>query len=233
MRIFVIDDARRDAAVLSNLIEAKISDCFDCLDYFKTWQQFKEENIELNKDSVVFCPAVLLENKEVEIRLFEAANNQSLVILFHYNCDYSIKALKLGFFDYLQIPFDCNELIDCFNRISKRFNCNKIITNIVLRDAKGSQIIPLKSISYIQAHGAYSRIYSTEKEYFICRTLKSLEEEIGEPFIRIHRSYMVHSSQIKYYNVNTVTLINQQKLPVSRAGRVKLVTEIPQAVLVG
>ena len=233
MRIHVIDKNQNDAEILKSYISIGLHDCFDSLDCYNTWHEFSANEKNVNQDTVVFCPATYIAESKYSDLITDLVYKKACIILYHPTCDYTIQAIKLGVYDYVIMPFRDFELKDCFQRLNQKFKCDKSMYNIVLRDAKGSQIIPLKNISYIQANGAYSRIYSCDKEYFICRTLKSLQEEIGGPFIRIHRSYMVHAGQIKCYTVNTVTLLNKQKLPVSRAGRVKLITEIPQAVLSG
>ncbi len=233
MRIHVIDKNQNDAEILTSRISLGLGDCFDSLDCYNTWHEFSANGLVVDQDTVVFCPAPLISGSIYTDLISELIYKKVCVILYHTNCDFTILAIKMGVYDYIITPFEDSELKDCFQRLNQKFKCDKSMYNIVLRDAKGSQIIPLKNISYIQANGAYSRIYSTDKEYFICRTLKSLQQEIGGPFIRIHRSYMVHAGQIKCYTVNTVTLLNKQKLPVSRAGRVKLIMEIPQAVLSG
>jgi hypothetical protein len=233
MRIHVVDKNENDADILMSHISLGLGDCFDSLDCYKTWHEFSECNTITDQNTIVFFPASnIVETKFADL-MTNLIYNKCCLIIYHKTCDFTIQAIKMGIYDYILTPFQDFELRECLHRLNQKFKHDKSVCNIVLRDAKGSQIIPLKSIAYIQANGAYSRIYSSEKEYFICRTLKSLQEEIGGPFIRIHRSYMVHAGQIKYYNVNTVTLINKKKLPVSRAGRVKLVTEIPQVILSG
>jgi hypothetical protein len=233
MRIHVIEKNQNDAEFLKSNISIGMCDCFDSLNCYNTWHEFSANEKIIDQDTVLFCSASYISDSEYSDLFSDLIERRCCIILYHANCDYTIQAIKMGIYDYLLTPLLEKDLIDCFQRLKYKFKCDKSIYNIILRDAKGSQIIPLKNISYIQANGAYSRIYSCDKEYFICRTLKSLQAEIGGPFIRIHRSYMVHAGQIKCYNVNTVTLMNKQKLPVSRAGRVKLVTEIPQVILSG
>ena len=233
MRIHVIDSDKHDAKILKSQLSEGMGDCLDSLSVYATWQAFIENEIVKDQFTVVFFSASEMVNPSNASFIADLVFRKCSLIVYHSTYEHTIKAIKMGIFDYIVTPFRLVELNECFYRLVQKFQCDKSTYNIVLRDAKGSQVIPLKNISHIQAFGAYSRIYSIDKEYFICRTLKSLEEEIGEPFIRIHRSFMVHAGQIKCYNINTVTLNNKQKLPVSRTGRVKLIAEIPQTIMQG
>jgi len=233
MRIHVIDSDKHDVQILKSQLSCGMGDCLDTLSEYQTWHKFIENEIVKDQYTVVFFPVSILINPLNSDTIAELVFRKCSLIVYHATYDFTIQAIKMGIYDYLIAPFRKAELKDCFCRLIQKFQCDKSTYNIILRDAKGSQVIPLKNISYIQAFGAYSRIYTIDKEYFICRTLKSLEEEIGESFIRIHRSFIVHAGQIKCYNFNTVTLNNNQKLPVSRTGRVRLVAEIPQTMLEG
>ena len=233
MRIHVIDSDKHDAQILTSQLSNGMGDCLDSLSIYQTWHEFIDNEIVKDQYTVVFFPVSIMINPQNSDSIADLVFRKCSLIVYHPTYEFTIQAIKLGIYDYLIAPFRQTELKDCFCRLIQKFQCDKSTYNIILRDAKGSQVIPLKNISHIQAFGAYSRIYSLDKEYFICRTLKSLEEEIGDPFIRIHRSYMVHAGQIKCYNINTVTLNNKQKLPVSRTGRVRLIAEIPQTILQG
>lgn len=231
MRIHVIDSDKHDAQILTSQLSNGMGDCLDSLFEYQTWHEFIENEVIKDQYTVVFFPVNIMTDEKNAETIADLVYRKCCLIVYHPTYDFTIQAIKTGIYDYLLSPFRMVELRECLCRLVQKYQCDKSTYNIILRDAKGSQVIPLKNISHIQAFGAYSRIYSIDKEYFICRTLKSLEEEIGEPFIRIHRSYIVHAGQIKCYNINTVTLINKQKLPVSRTGRVKLIAEIPQSIM--
>lgn len=61
----------------------------------------------------------------------------------------------------------------------------------------GIQRIPLDQISYFQADQKYVTVYHKEGTLLIEDTLKSLESEFHEKFIRVHRNLLVKASAIE------------------------------------
>ena len=53
------------------------------------------------------------------------------------------------------------------------------------------KLIPLESVSHIQADQKYVRVHHAGGEHLIDDSLKSLEDEFGDVFVRIHRSALV------------------------------------------
>lgn len=68
----------------------------------------------------------------------------------------------------------------------------------------GDRIVPvaIADIAWIKAEGDYVRIYSGGKSLLVSRTLKEIEARLDPAqFIRIHRSAIVHSAQIREVRV--------------------------------
>ncbi len=90
----------------------------------------------------------------------------------------------------------------------------------------GKRIIHYTEILYLKSDSNYTEIYLTDnKKYCVCRTIKSLEDQIPtSDFIRVHRSYLVSIKHIKYiYNSDsTIELRSGNKVPFSRSGKNKL-----------
>ena len=98
--------------------------------------------------------------------------------------------------------------------------------------SEGKRVTRFSDILYLKSDSNYTEIYLTDgKMYCVCRTIKTLEEQIPETeFIRIHRSYVVAASFIKYIYTagSTVELTNGLQLPMSKTGRARVVTYFEQ-----
>lgn len=58
------------------------------------------------------------------------------------------------------------------------------------------KLIPVARIAFFQADQKYTRLADGEREYLVDDTLKQLEEEFGDDFVRIHRNALVAVSFI-------------------------------------
>lgn len=69
-------------------------------------------------------------------------------------------------------------------------------THISARTRKGIELIPVEDIRYFQADQKYVTVRHGEGEIIIDDTLKELEEEFGERFVRVHRNALVAARHI-------------------------------------
>jgi DNA-binding LytR/AlgR family response regulator len=73
--------------------------------------------------------------------------------------------------------------------------------------------IMLANIIYIEADRNYSRIFTSEREYTLAITLKTIEEKLSEEqFLRLHRSYIINLSHIDEVLESTVVM-GQKSIP--------------------
>ena len=70
-------------------------------------------------------------------------------------------------------------------------------------------------ILYIQAEGAYCRIYLHYSDTIISIYLKDLLNKLNSFFIRVHRSYIVNIRYIKDIQKNKIILSNEKVIPIS------------------
>ncbi len=64
-------------------------------------------------------------------------------------------------------------------------------THISARTRRGLELIPVDEIRFLQADHKYVTVRHGDGETIIDETLKELEEEFAEQFVRIHRSMLV------------------------------------------
>ena len=69
--------------------------------------------------------------------------------------------------------------------------------HISARTLRGVELIPLDNIRYFIADHKYVTVYHTEGETLIDETLKGLEQEFADRFVRIHRNALVSIGHIE------------------------------------
>lgn len=86
--------------------------------------------------------------------------------------------------------------------------------------------IIVAEILYIEADRNYSRIFTKNKEYLLCITLKTIEEKLpGRLFLRTHRSFVVNLAQIDEVTDGYV-IIAQKAIPLSAGLKEQLLQRI-------
>ena len=101
------------------------------------------------------------------------------------------------------------------------FNGNNEVQHFILSDRifvryKEKMIkIMVSDILYIEADRNYSRIFTSNKEYLLSVTLKTIQEKLPENiFVRIHRSYMINITQIEEV-ADSYVIISKKPIPMS------------------
>jgi len=146
------------------------------------------------------------------------------VVVVSAHSQYAVEAIHCNVLDYLLKPLNESEmirfrerLIRCFEKKSSNLIDDNI--NIVIKDGGENIVIPIKEVVFLEACGAYSKIITENKNYIASRTLKSLENQLPEDFIRVHRSYIVPVRQIKSFTSSDLCLKNGQTISLSKTGK--------------
>ncbi|MBS1512066.1 MAG: response regulator transcription factor [Bacteroidetes bacterium] len=131
--------------------------------------------------------------------------------------EYSLKALNRSAAYYILKPIDILELVAAVNKVQMQllkadeFNRNHILLQnlkqkterqqIVLPTLQGFDVIKTAQIVKLQANGNFTNVYLEDGSCkMICRFLKHFDELLDEPFVRIHRSFIVNINFIKSYS---------------------------------
>jgi two-component system response regulator AlgR len=69
-------------------------------------------------------------------------------------------------------------------------------TQICVRHADELKLIPIEDVAFFQSDNKYTRVADGEREYLIDDSLRQLENEFEDLFVRIHRSALVALSHI-------------------------------------
>jgi two-component system, LytTR family, response regulator len=156
--------------------------------------------------------------------------------------EYAIKAFETHAVDYLLKPFSKERFDKAIQKLSQQNNLvqptqavlevaaqSPVQSNrVVVKDGGKIKIIPTASIQYLEGADDYIKIYTSNGSYLKKKTMQHFEHSLQQhQFIRIHRSYLINSQLITRIDPNekdghVVVLTTGAKLPVSKAGYIKL-----------
>jgi DNA-binding LytR/AlgR family response regulator len=97
---------------------------------------------------------------------------------------------------------------------------------IFIRNKEKMIKIMTADILYVEAEGNYSRIVTTNKEYLLSFTLKTMEDKLpADLFMRTHRSWLVNLRQIEAVGEDFVMIANKD-IPLSENMKANLLRHI-------
>lgn len=125
----------------------------------------------------------------------------ALILCTAYD-EHALAAYEAGALDYLVKPVRSERLLAALER-ARRFNAADLATleaaagaaqqrsHLCARVRGNLVLVPVSEILYLQAEDKYVVVHHEGGEVLIEETLKALETEFGERFVRIHRNCLV------------------------------------------
>lgn len=116
--------------------------------------------------------------------------------------EYALEGFELDAVDYLVKPFDFNRFLKAVNKMTQRSERPASVTLsnekpgqaefIFVKDGTKLVKIDFKSILYIKGTREYVTIFTKEKKIMSLQTLRQLEAELPQEFIRVHNSFIIY-----------------------------------------
>ncbi len=140
------------------------------------------------------------------MEVLELAKNDPHIIFTTAHDEYAVKAFELDACDYLLKPFSKERFDKAVEKAQASIQENvegaetikdKPLDSITVKSNNRINVITLDNINYIEAQDDYIYVFTNEGRFMKKQTMKSIEEQLGSTFLRIHRSYIVSKNQIK------------------------------------
>ncbi len=179
--------------------------------------------------------------------MLEILENPPVIIFTTAFDEYAIKAFEMNAVDYLLKPFSRQRFADALQKAEVRiemmksgsqndqekshiavFPPGKYIDRIVVKKNNRIIVLPVSSVSHIEAYDDYVFIHSEENKNLKQKTMRYYEQYLDpKRFIRIHRSWIVNIEfidQILLWEKETymVKLKTGEELRASRSGYKRL-----------
>lgn len=148
---------------------------------------------------------------------------------------YAVQAFELNAIDYLLKPVRAPRLMAALQKARQsRLPSPRVLaqlqqgarTHLSCHERGRLLLIPIVDVLYLKADLKYVTARTAEREYLLDESLTHLEQELGERFIRLHRSALVAKDVISGFEKNGADDAETQwqallrgipeKLPVSR-----------------
>ena len=90
---------------------------------------------------------------------------------------------------------------------------------LIYKQQDGYKVILFDDISHLQSDSNYTKIFLKNGECkLLCKTLKTVESQLDEQFLRIHHSIIINLLEVVSYNTKDsyIALFSGEELNVSR-----------------
>lgn len=92
-------------------------------------------------------------------------------------------------------------------------------------------VLPVRDILWIESDGRSSLVHTADTAYTDTRSIQNIASALNDTgFIECFKSIYVNVEKIKSVNTDTITLINDHKLPVSRRSRKNVMLAVMKKV---
>jgi two-component system, LytTR family, response regulator len=236
MKVIIIDDEPLARGIVKEYLQSYsetdlVAECGDGFEGIKSIQQYQPDLIFLD----IQMPKIN------GFEMLELIEKPPAVIFTTAFDEFAIKAFESNAVDYLLKPFSkerFDKAIQKYLQHSNSTSMQQVIeaaassplqqNRIVVKDGNKIKIIPVNKIHYLEAADDYVKIVTVDGSFLKKRTMNFFEQSLSAyHFVRVHRSYIVNTQLITRIDAyekesHSVLLSTGEKLPVSKAGYLKL-----------
>jgi two-component system LytT family response regulator len=236
IRVLVVDDeplARRNVTVLLR-DDSEIESVLECGSGVEAI-----EIIQRGQPHLVFLDVQMPECGGFDVlELLGTQLPPAIIFVTAYDA-YALRAFEVGALDYLLKPFDDARFHRALQRAKDKLAHIPIgppTKRLVVRSPGQLLFVNVSDIDWIEAASYYACVHVGRDTHILRRTLSELEGDLGDGFIRIHRSIIVNVERIQGLELQNageyeVVLKSSVRLRLSRRFRKRLQELIKQTGL--
>jgi len=232
IKCIIVDDEPLSRELLENHIERipflelvkSCADAFDAIDVLQT------DTIELLITDIQMPRINGLE-------LIKSLSNPPFIIFATAFSNYAIEGYDLNAVDFLLKPISFERFLKAINKakkdIDQKSGENTVVNNkqqvqhLFVKDGLRLSKILFEDILYVEGMKDYIKIVTKQKSIVTYMRMKSIEEVLPESqFIRIHKSYIIHIPAIKSVLGNSIELVNNESIIISKQHKQELIERL-------
>ena len=177
-----------------------------------------------DKNTVHFCLLdIKMQGREQGFEIAEyikQSYNIPIVFISSYVDQSTLqKAAKYLPSGYISKPFRKEQIHSAIQIALSSFEIKKSSEQVIFKNGSKKELIQLQELLWIKSSGVYSEVQTTNSRFLVRDSLANILNDNSIPsLIKVHRSYLVNSNNIKSVGIDYVE-IEQEKIPISRQFR--------------
>ncbi|MBB6062757.1 DNA-binding LytR/AlgR family response regulator [Thermosipho japonicus] len=213
IKVAIIDDEYYARESLKDLINEMTN--FEIVGCFESVQDFLK-NKKNNEPDVIFLD---IEMPSVNgIKASKYLNKYEIVFVTAYS-EYAVDAFEVNALDYLTKPVSEIRFLETIKRIEEKLS-KKVINTIAVEHNNEIIFLNFDDILYFEYFDKNIIAITKNDEYVIkhYKSLGSLEKDLPQNFVRIHKSYIINLNFIEKFIKEPISLEmkNKKLLPIGK-----------------
>ncbi len=149
------------------------------------------------------------------------------VILTTAFADYALEGYELNVVDYLLKPFSFQRFVQAVSKIPTQqppsplqadHPKEEVRKDLYIKSGHAYLRVALVDLIFIKSDADYTELHTAEKKYLSGESLRYWEENLDPRlFIRVHKSYIIHTQKIEKIVGNQIHTMTGEIIPLGRA----------------
>ncbi|BAP33744.1 DNA-binding response regulator [Chryseobacterium sp. StRB126] len=177
-----------------------------------------------NKDSdLIFLDIQMPEL--TGINFMKIVGSKQKYILTTAYSEYALEGYEHNIVDYLLKPVSFGRFLKSAMKAQERFSFQEVESHFFVKSSGQQHRINFNDILYIESIKDYVNIRTAGEEYIVLDTLKSMENQLSDKFVRIHKSFIINLDKIKSIGAKKL-MVSEQEIPIGDSYRSNLLDRL-------
>ncbi|MFP3834323.1 LytR/AlgR family response regulator transcription factor [Chryseobacterium sp. SIMBA_028] len=182
------------------------------------------EFLKKNESDLIFLDIQMPELTGINFMKING-DKQKYVLTTAYS-EYAMNGYEHNVIDYLLKPISFERFMKSALKVKERFAFSDEVDSHFFVKSSGQQHrISFKDILYIESIKDYVNIRISDEEYIVLDTLKSMENQLPDSFVRIHKSFIINLDKIKSIGAKKL-MLSEQEIPIGDSYRANLLEKL-------
>jgi two-component system response regulator AlgR len=207
-RIFIVDDEAPARVRMTTLLSDIAAECPHQLVGEASQAQAALDGIARTKPDIVLLDVQMpgMSGIELAAHLSMQPGGAPIIIFVSAFDEYALKAFEVHALDYLLKPVRATRLAEAIRRASHlgphvqsqtgaissaAASLRSKRRNFSVQERGRLLLVPVSDVLYLKAEAKYVTVRTKAREYLIEESLNSIEEELADTFVRVHRNALV------------------------------------------
>jgi two-component system, LytTR family, response regulator AlgR len=200
LRIFIVDDEEHARARLAILLSDIADECPNELVGQASDAAGALQGIVDTRPDVVLLDIQMpgMNGLDLAARLAREGEEMPAVVFVSAHEDYALNAFEVHALDYLVKPVRAARLAQALKRVANLHNRGGNATeatpkrmHFTVHERDRLLLVPVTDVLYLKAELKYVTLRTRTRDYLIEDSLSSIEEELDDVFVRVHRNTLV------------------------------------------